>query len=333
MKTILILHTGGTFGMTPMKPSTTLAPGDIQNQILKHVPELKEMAKIETVIPFNIDSSNITLNDWKILAEILLQNKDNYDGFVVIHGTDTIAYTASALSFMLLNFSKPIILTGAQSPLAQIRNDARNNLINAVEIASSGIREIGIFFGVNLYRGNRCSKISTSSYNAFSSPNFPPLAEVGMDLNFYPSLFRGRKKFKPFFEFFPSVMTLKIIPGLSHSYLKSILESRVKGIIIEGYGAGNVPIGEESILPFIEEAVKRKKVVAINTQCHHGRVYLERYQCGKKALNLGVVSCRDMTIEASVTKLMFLLGKYKSPRKVNHYFSRDIAGELTTKSE
>lgn len=329
MKRILIIHTGGTFGMMPMKPSKTLTTGDIKDQIFRFVPELKKIAYVENIIPFNIDSSNFTVNDWKILANLIIENQHNFDGFVIIHGTDTMAYTASALSFMLLDFPKPIILTGAQSPLANIRNDARSNLINAVEIATTDLQEVGIFFGIHLFRGNRASKISTSSYNAFTSPNFPPLAEVGMDINFHISFKKSRKKFKPFFDFYPSVMTLRVIPGFSHSYLESILDSYVKGIIIEGYGAGNVPIGEESLLPFIEEAVKRNKVVAITTQCFHGRVSLDRYQCGQSAMNLGAISCSDMTKETSIVKLMYLLGKYKSLSTIKRLFMQNIAGELS----
>jgi len=316
--------------MIPVDSGITLTPGNIQDQIFAYVPEIKKIAQIETLMPFNIDSSNITIHRWKILGKLILEQEKNFDGFVIIHGTDTMAYTASALSFMLLYFPKPVVLTGSQRPLAYIRTDARNNLINAVELAAAGIPEVCIYFGNMLFRGNRTTKVSTWRYDAFDSPNFSPLAEVGFDINLKISVTMPDRKVEPFFNFDPSVSVLKVFPGCINDYIYTLLDSEVRGILIEGYGSGTFPAESETLIPFIKEAVKKNKLVAINTQSIHGGITLELYESGKKALEAGALSCHDMTTETSIVKMMYLFGKYKHElEKIKIYYTKNLAGELS----
>lgn len=331
MKRILVILTGGTFGMVPMRPAQTLAPGEVQDRLLHQVPELGGIASIDTTVAFNIDSSNMTLGHWRHLAALIRDARASYDGFVVIHGTDTMAYTASALSFMLLGLDRPVILTGSQRPLARIRSDARGNLVNAVEIATCPLAEVSVFFGTRLYRGNRTTKVSAERYDAFASPNYPPLAEVGVDVTFDAVARRSATAgdFHPFLDLDPSVVTVVVHPGLPGGYLERVLDGPERALIVEGYGPGNVPIGEESLLPLIARARERGKVVAVNTQCAEGRVSLALYECGREAARLGALSCEDMTVEASIVKMMYLLGRYGARAEVERLFVEDIAGELS----
>ena len=183
MKCVLIIHTGGTFGMTPMEPEQTLKPGNIEEQIDVYIPRIREKVDISIKIPFNLDSSNIGPVEWRILYTLISEEVENYDGVVIIHGTDTLVYTAAALSFFLLDLKKPVILTGSQRPLSALRTDARGNLINSVELATYDIPEVLICFGDRLFRGNRTKKMSIESFQSFESPNFPPLANIGLNVN------------------------------------------------------------------------------------------------------------------------------------------------------
>ncbi|MFP4563057.1 MAG: asparaginase [Spirochaetia bacterium] len=332
LKRILILHTGGTFGMN--EGDGPLLTEGSREEVLQRIPELQRIAHIETLSPYAIDSAELEIGHLRRQAGLIVDNHDGFDGFVIIHGTDTMAYTASALSFMLLGLGKPVILTGAQRPLNQIRSDARSNLIGAVEIAASGIPEVGIFFGNKIYRGNRTTKISTWSYDAFESPNFPPLGEVGLDINLTSPEEKEtapREDFKPFLDLDPAVFVVMIFPGIKEEYLESLLKSDIRGFILQAYGAGNMPTGGgEGLLDFIARAHESGKPVAVNTQCHHGSVFLDIYESARRARELGAVSCKDMTIEASVTKLMYLLGRYgEDPRRVPELLETNLAGELS----
>ncbi len=320
--------------MVPAEPSRPLAPGDVQGQLLRHVPEIARIAEIETAVAFNLDSSNMTLGHWRLLAGMIAERRDGYDGFVVIHGTDTMAYTASALSFMLQGLGRPVILTGSQRPLVSIRSDARGNLVNAVEIATTDLAEVGIFFGTRLFRGNRTTKISAERYDAFASPNLAPLAEVGVDIRFAAHARRagGAGAFNLFLDLVPSVAVLVVYPGLPPALRDAALASGARAFVVLGYGPGNVPIEDESLLPFIERAVAAGRLVAINTQCAEGRVDLALYECGRRAAERGALSSGDMTVEASITKLMYLLGRCRSTEEAAGLFVTDVAGELSPPS-
>lgn len=331
MKRILLIHTGGTFGMA--LKNGTLAPSAFIQKILEFVPELKQIAEIESHIVTNIDSSNIGIEHWIKIADVISDNYEQFDGFVITHGTDTMTYTASALSFMLDGLSKPVILTGSQRPLSEIRTDARNNLINAVELATYSIPEVCIFFNNKLFRGNRTKKINIWGFDAFDSPNYPPLAEVGVGIEIYKGNFlkRENKNLVISKNFSDKVFCVKVFPSLKLDYLLSLLETDIKGFVIEAFGSGNLPnIEERSLIPFVREAVKMGKIVAISTQAVYGKVDLTLYQCGKDALDAGALSCKDMTTETAIVKLMFLFGKCGDDvEAVVNEFYRSIAGEIS----
>lgn len=331
MKKILIIHTGGTFGMVKMKPSEILAPNQMQERITAHVPELERIAEIDFQALFNLDSSNVQPHHWQELAATIHANIDSYDGFVVIHGTDALAYTAAALSFMLQNLPKPVILTGSQRPIAEIRTDARSNLINAVELATYTIPEVCIFFGTRLFRGNRAVKTSTIEYGAFESPNYPPLAEVGLDVHIAENLLlkpAGGLQLKTGIS--DRVLTLSFFPGLPPDNLRCLFYTPVQAIVIRGLGLGNVAVQEKSFVPLIEELTRAGKLVVITSQSSHGRVDLSRYQNGKLIEAAGAVSAADMTTEATIVKLMHLLGQYPEDiEEVRRQFPLPIAGEIT----
>jgi L-asparaginase len=330
VKQVLIIHTGGTFGMISEKGEYALKPTGSAQELVNQVPELKKIANIEIISPFSIDSADINIHHFSWLAETIVEHKDDFDGFIIIHGTDTLAYTASALSFMLLHFSKPVIITGAQRPLDKIRTDARNNLINAVEMAVSGIPEVGIFFGNRLFRGNRTTKISTWKYEAFDSPNFSPLAEVGLDITISDHIHKGDQQFEPFFSFEPSVFVIKSFPGLKSDHIRPLLNDEFKAFIIESYGGGTIPLEDSTLIEFIEEAIGQGKIVSVNTQCSHGSVFLDVYQSSKELQRVGALSCVDMTMEASLMKMMYLLAKYQGEQDtIKTLFERDLAGELS----
>lgn len=331
MKRILLIHTGGTFGMG--FKDGTLAPSSFVQRIIEFVPEIKQIAEIESKIVANIDSSNIGIEHWIKIADVIAENYERFDGFVITHGTDTMVYTASALSFMLEGLSKPVILTGSQRPLSEIRTDARNNLINAVELATYQIPEVCIFFNNKLFRGNRTKKINIWGFDAFDSPNYPPLAEVGVGIEIHEKNFlkRENKNFIVTKNFSDKVFCVKVFPGLRVEYLMSLLDLDIKGFVIEAFGSGNLPnIEERSLIPFVKSAVEMGKVVAISTQAVYGKVDLALYQCGKDALDAGALSCKDMTTEAGIVKLMFLFGKYGDDvDKVIGEFYKPIAGEIS----
>ncbi len=309
------------------------APSAFVQRILEFIPEIRQIAEIESRIVSNIDSSNIGIEHWIKIADTIVENYNEFDGFVITHGTDTLTYTASALSFILDGLSKPVILTGSQRPLSEIRTDARNNLINAVELATYPIPEVCIFFDNKLFRGNRTKKIDIWGFDAFDSPNYPLLAKVGVGIEVYEENFLKIEKneLKVSKKFSNKVFCVKIFPSIRVEYLMNLLNIDVQGFVIEAFGSGNIPnIEERSLIPFIKKAVEKNKIVAISTQAVYGSVDLTLYECGKDALDAGALSCKDMTTETAIVKLMFLLGKYDGDiSRVIDEFYTPIAGEIS----
>ncbi len=329
MKRILILHTGGTFGMVPMEPDEILVPGNLQSEWLSQVPEIAGLAEIDVEIPFNMDSSNVSPREWDILVKTLEAKMDDYDGFVIIHGTDTMAYTASALSFSMLNLRKPLILTGAQRPLARLRSDARGNLIDAIEIATMDIPEVAIVFGQSVLRGNRAVKNSISSYDAFVSANYPLLGRIGLNVDLYHrNMLRPEGALRVLPGFSDEVMPIYLFPGSDPRLYDPLLNSRVKAFLLIGFGAGNIPENDKNWLPFIRGAGEQNKAVFIGSSSLHGKVDLELYAGAREALRAGALGTRGMTKEAALTKLMKLCARYDSAEQIREHFCRDWAGEI-----
>ena len=330
MKNILIIHTGGTFGMNPMKPDKTLQPGELESIFDKYIPTLNTIANIEVKIPFNLDSSDIGPAEWKKTYEIVYQNKDKFDGFVIIHGTDTLVYNATALSFLLNDFYKPVIFTGSQRPLSEIRTDASSNLINSVELATLSINEVGICFGSNLFRANRTKKISIESYNGFDSPNCQPLATIGLNIKLNKTLLLQKQKdiqLKPVFD--KNILHVRVFPGLNPEFYYDLVNDNIRAVVIEAFGAGNFPSKSSAWINFINKCTSSNKLVVIGSQSIHGMVDLELYASAKKAFNLGAISIHDMTFESALVKLMILFGNYTDLEKIKSIFNTPIAGEFT----
>lgn len=324
MKRLLLLHTGGTLGMAGRRPDA-LKPGRFFRMVRQRVPELGQLADVELELFSNLDSCEMQPELWTRLAERLYQRLPDFDGCVVTHGTDTLAYTASALSFALVNPPCPVVLTGAQRPLGEIRSDARLNLIDAVTSALHGPREVTVCFDSHLYRGNRVRKVSVAEYDAFDSPNHPGLGVLGVDARFERGLARrGRFQVKP--ELDPRVFLLRVFPGLDARLAMGLLSS-VKGVVLEAYGAGNFPVeGSRSLRPFFEEAHRRDIPVVVVSQAERNGVDLSLYASGDLARRQRAVSGGDMTVSAAVVKLMHGL-RYFSGEGLRRYLGRSVAGE------
>lgn len=345
---LLLLHTGGTL-MMERAASGALEPDVYRADILTELPVLRSIAEIETKVLYNLDSSDMQPNHWVELAGAIHEAMDHYDGFVVVHGTDTMAYTASALAFLLPGLDKSVVLTGAQKPLTAVRTDARSNLVDACEVATMRIPEVGIVFNSRLFRGCRATKLDAWSMNAFGSPSCPPLAELGLGVQLGPHVLppRAPVPFDPRIE--PRVLAVRTFPGLDPKLLLGALATGVQGVVLEAFGAGNVPRLERSLVPFLEAARRIDVPVVIASQCPRGAVDLGAYEGGLAAAKAGAISARDMTAEATVTKLMITLGQlgadYAGPLSVRYdttsgdtvgrveaarfAFDRAIAGEMT----
>jgi L-asparaginase len=325
-KKILLILTGGTFGMKEGG-----VPGTTDGKyILDTVPEVKELADVEWVSIFNLDSSDISCGHWENIAKTIQDNYSSYDGFVVIHGTDTMSYSATAVSFIMQGTEKPVIFTGSQRPLAKIRTDARENFINAVEYAAQDIPEVALSFGSELFRGNRTRKTSIDNFRAFRSYNFPALGRVGVNVDVRHDLFRKKAKPKWDYGFDANVILLKIFPGMDAAILhESLTGGKVKGVILEAFGAGNLPRFDKSWLALVSELTKKGVPTIITSQCNQGTVDLEAYENGRKAVESGAISCGNITPEACVVKLMFGLNRYKKYNDLIKFMQTDYCGEMS----
>jgi L-asparaginase len=324
MKNILLVHTGGTLGMSGRRPDA-LKPGSFFRTVRERVPELTKLAHIEFELFSNVDSCEMQPEAWSALAERLHERLPQFDGCVITHGTDTLADTASALSFMLVNPPCPIVLTGAQRPLGEIRSDARLNLIDAVTSALNGPREVTVCFDSHLYRGNRVRKVSVAEYDAFDSPNHPVLGVLGVETRFEAGL-RRRGPFRLMHALESRVFLLRVFPGLDPAIPLSLLP-RVKGVVLEAYGAGNFPLSApRSLRPFFVEAQAHGVPVVIVSQAHRNGVDLSLYESGNVAREAGAISGGDMTVSAAVTKLMHGLANQPGA-KLKRYLEREVAGE------
>ena len=319
--------------------SGSLVPIDFRH-ISDHVPELRKFGYDLHSISFDPvkDSSNIDPGVWVKMAEIIEESYDDFDGFVILHGTDTMAYTASALSFMLENLAKPVILTGSQLPIGLLRTDGRENLITAIEIAaaiendSPAVPEVCIFFDNKLTRGNRTTKMSAEHFDAFYSPNYHLLAEVGLHLKYFHNLIsypRKEQKLIVHKDFDTNVAILKLFPGINRKLVNAITRTDgLRGLIIETYGSGNAPT-YQWFLDDLKQFIDKGGIILNVTQCHGGSVEMGLYETSRQMLAAGVVSGKDITSEASVTKLMHLLGRFSSKEKVVQSLNISLAGEIS----
>jgi L-asparaginase len=326
---VLILHTGGTLGMSPRKSDQALEPGEFGAAILESVPELSEIADIQVDVFCDIDSSDVTPAHWRQLGERIARSVGRFGGIVITHGTDAMVYTASALSFCLRNLPIPVILTGAQRPLSYPRSDARANLVGAVDLATREIPEVGIYFDGHLLRGNRTMKRSSFAFAAYRSPNFPPLAEVGAGVRMVAEPMRPSGEFQLEGDFDRRVACLRLLPGQVADALHCMARSGLGAVLIEAFGTGNLPVVDRSVAEAVAELTARGVVVAIGSQSRHGRVDLDAYAGGRLAREVGAVGTADMTTEAAAVKLMYLLATCAGTEEVRDRLLLPIAGEVT----
>lgn len=336
---ILIIYTGGTIGMVHDRETGSLVPIDFKH-ITNHVPELGKFGYNLQSYSFDPvqDSSNIDPGIWVKMAEIIKKNYHKFDGFVVLHGTDTMAYSASALSFMLENLAKPVIFTGSQLPIGLLRTDGRENLITSIEIAAAKnnggamVPEVCIYFDNELTRGNRTTKLSAEHFDAFNSPNYPPLAEVGLHLKYNSAYIRYPEKNRKLIvhkSFDNNVAILKLFPGINRNLVRAVINTKgLKGLIIETFGSGNAPT-YKWFLDDLKSFIAGGGIIYNVTQCHGGSVEMGLYETSREMLSAGVVGGKDITSEASVTKLMHLLGNCRSAGKVVGLLDKPVAGEIS----
>jgi len=336
---ILIIYTGGTIGMKQNPETGALTPFNF-NQIETEVPELKKFHYKLDTLSFTppVDSSDISPDFWIKLANLIGENYKKYNGFVILHGTDTMSFTASALSFMLENLEKPVILTGSQLPIGMLRTDGKENLISAIEIAAASnngqplVPEVCIFFENRLFRGNRTTKHNAEHFNAFRSDNYPSLAEAGISIKYnfaYIHYHTASRELKVYSKLDNKVAVLKLFPGISAQLVDSVLNTPdIKAIVLETFGSGNAP-NSPWFLEKLQNAVKRGVVIFNVTQCHAGSVDMEKYENGLVLKNAGVIGGNDITFEAAIVKLMFLLGKGIKGDKLKEELTKSISGEIS----
>ena len=337
---VLLVYTGGTIGMGRNPRTGALEPFDF-NLLLERIPEVKLLPASVDTYQFNpiIDSSDMSPRLWAQLVRIIARNYKLYDGFVILHGTDTMAYTASALSFMLENLTKPVILTGSQLPIGQLRTDGKENLMSSLELAiahnedgTPRVPEVCIFFNGKLLRGNRSTKQNADGFDAFDSFNYPHLCDAGVTFAFHDHHIL-RPMFDhpmiPHYGLDPNVFVLSLFPGIQENIFRHLIDApELRSIVIRTYGSGNAP-QLTWLLRLVKEATYRGITVVNISQCVTGNVEMSRYDTGYQLKEAGVISGHDSTVEAAVTKLMFLQSNYSDPHLVRNFMSRDIAGEVT----
>ena len=344
---VLLIYTGGTIGMNRNPQTGVLEPFDFEH-LLCQVPELGQFSTEIATYQFDppIDSSDMSPRLWTELVHIIADHYNQYDGFVILHGTDTMAYTASALSFMLENLSKPVILTGSQLPIGQLRTDGKENLITSIEIAAARrhdgtarVPEVCIYFSGHLMRGNRTTKQSAEEFNAFESFNYPHLADAGVHISYHdefihqPALLqRGIKAdltLRPQYRLDTNVIIFSLFPGVREDLIRHIIATpNLRSIVMRTFGSGNAP-HSPWLLSALHEGTRCGKVIVNVSQCLQGRVEMSRYGTGYQLQQAGVVSGCDATVEATVAKLMYLQGKYDDPEQVRKYMSQSLCGEVS----
>lgn len=317
-KRLLFVHTGGTIVMAgrpgPLEP--------VLQDVMSYVRGLEELVEVEGLSLCNIDSTDMTPDHWESIAETVEAQRERFDGFVVLHGTDTMAYSASAVSYLLDGLDRPVVFTGSQRPIADIRTDARMNLVHASICATLDVPEVGIYFGDHLFRGNRTTKTSVQSYSAYGSPSLPPLIEMGVDITRPTPCRRPKRAFRRRTGFDRDVAVLTVFPGMSADTLRRVVDVGARAVVLRAFGAGNLP------LDGWPEAIAEVEVpVVVSTQCLHGAVELGRYAGSQAALEAGALSAGAMTLEATLTKTMFLLAQSTPFRQG---WSQDLAGEVFT---
>jgi L-asparaginase len=336
---ILLIYTGGTIGMVQDVETGQFRPFDFSH-LYKHVPEIKKFdVKINAIaIEKPIDSSNMNPSVWINIATIIEENYEKYDGFVILHGSDTMAYSASALSFMLQGLNTPVILTGSQLPIGMIRTDGKENLITAIEIAAAKengiplVPEVAIYFEYQLFRGNRTHKYNAEHFDAFEPPNYPVLAEAGVNINYTRNAilpYRESDKLTVHTNLITDIAVLKLFPGITEKVVRAVLDiSDIKAVILETFGSGNAS-SQAWFISLIKNAVQKGVVIYNVTQCNQGSVIQGRYETSAGLKDAGVISGYDITTEAAIAKLMFLLGKNISVPELKELLSSPMRGELT----